>query len=220
MIKAVLFDFDGLLVDTEIVSLKIYQEILSEYGFQFSKEEYSKHYSGKTEVENIQRLINTYHLSLTHQECLNKVLDVEQKLIAQGVELKTGVKPLLQFLKENNFKIALATSSTRERAISILKRHDILHYFDEFVFSEDVNSSKPDPEFFLKACEKLHVSPGKAIVLEDSENGIMAAYNAHIPVICIPDMKKPAKEYLDKALHVYETLNDVIPYLQSFIKEK
>ena len=54
MIKAVLFDFDGLLVDTEIVSLKIYQEILSECRFQFSKEEYSKHYSGKTEVENIQ----------------------------------------------------------------------------------------------------------------------------------------------------------------------
>lgn len=66
MIKAVLFDFDGLLVDTEVVSLKIYQEVLSEYGFQSSKEEYSKHYSGKTEVENIQRLINTYHLSLTH----------------------------------------------------------------------------------------------------------------------------------------------------------
>lgn len=220
MIKAVLFDLDGLLVDTEVVSLKIYQEIVSEYGFQFSKEEYAKHYSGKTEVENIHRLIDTYHLSLTHQECLDKVLDMEQKLITQGVELKAGVKPLLQFLNKNHFKIALATSSTRERAISILKRHNILHYFDAFVFSEDVNSSKPNPEVFLITCEKLHVAPEEAIVLEDSENGIMAAYNAHIPVICIPDMKKPTQDYLDKALRVYETLNDVISYLQSCIKEK
>ena len=81
MIKAAIFDFDGLLVDTEIISLKIYQEILSEYGFSFSKEDYSKYYSGKTEVENIQRLINTYHLSMSYQTCLNKVLEVEQKLI-------------------------------------------------------------------------------------------------------------------------------------------
>ena len=215
MIKAAIFDFDGLLVDTEIISLKIYQEILSEYGFSFSKEDYSKYYSGKTEVENIQRLINTYHLSMSYQTCLNKVLEVEQKLIAQGVDLKPGVKPLLQYLKGNDFKVALATSSTQERALSILKRHQIINYFDAFVFSEDVTSSKPDPEVFLKACIKLGVSTDEAIVLEDSENGIMASYHAHIPVICIPDMKKPAQEYLDKALCVYETLNDVIDYLKS-----
>lgn len=215
MIKAAIFDFDGLLVDTEVISLKIYQEILSEYGFGFSKEDYSKYYSGKTEVENIQRLINTYHLSMSYQTCLNKVLEVEQKLIAQGVDLKSGVKPLLQYLKENDYKVALATSSTKERALSILKRHHIINYFDAFVFSEDVTSSKPDPEVFLKVCKKLDVSTDEAIVLEDSENGIMASYHAHIPVICIPDMKKPAQEYLDKALCVYETLNDVIDYLKS-----
>ena len=215
MIKAVIFDFDGLLVDTEIISLKIYQEILSEFGFDFTKEEYSKHYSGKTEVENIQRFINTFNLPISYQACLNKVLEVEKKLIAQGVELKPGVKPLLAYLKENNFKVALATSSTKERAISILKRHNILNYFDEFVFSEDVKSSKPDPEVFLKACLKLNVSNNEAIVLEDSENGIMASCNAKIPVICIPDMKKPAQEYLDRSLCVFETLNDVIGYLKN-----
>lgn len=215
MIKAVIFDFDGLLVDTEIISLKIYQEILSEYGFDFTKEEYSKYYSGKTEVENIQRFINTYNLPISYQACLNKVLEVEQKLIAQGVELKSGAKPLLAYLKDNNFKVALATSSTKERAISILKRHNILNYFDEFVFSEDVSSSKPNPEVFLKTCEKLHISTDEAIVLEDSENGIMAACNARISVICIPDMKRPSQEYLDRSLHIFETLNDVIGYLKS-----
>lgn len=216
MLKAVIFDFDGLIVDTEVVSLKIYQDLLSEHGFSFSKEEYSKYYSGKTEAENIHRVINTYHLSLSYQECLEKVLDIEQKLISLGVELKAGVKPLLMYLKENNYKVALATSSMKDRALSILKNHDIIQFFDDFVFSEDVKSSKPNPEVFLKACEKLNVLTDEAIVLEDSENGIMASCNAHIPVICIPDMKRPAKEFLEKTTAVYETLNDVIDYLKTY----
>lgn len=215
MIKAAIFDLDGLLVDTEIVSLKIYQELLSEYGYSFTKEEYAKHYSGKTEKENIKRFIDTYNLSVSYQECLDEVLNIERKLISQGVELKTEVKSLFVYLKENNYKIALATSSTKDRAISILKGHDILSYFDEFIFSEDVTLSKPNPEVFLKACEKINVSTNEAIVLEDSENGIMAAYNAHIPVICIPDMKRPAKEYLEKTIAVCKTLNDVIDYLKT-----
>ncbi|MGZ7897898.1 HAD family hydrolase [Ligilactobacillus salivarius] len=130
MIKAAIFDLDGLLVDTEIVSLKIYQELLSEYGYSFTKEEYAKHYSGKTEKENIKRFIDTYNLSVSYQECLDEVLNIERKLISQGVELKVGVKSLLVYLKENNYKVALATSSTKDRAISILKGHDILSYFD------------------------------------------------------------------------------------------
>lgn len=118
MIKAAIFDLDGLLVDTEIVSLKIYQELLSEYGYSFTKEEYVKHYIGKTEKENIKRFIDTYNLSVSYQEYLDEVLNIERKLISQGVELKVGVKSLLVYLKENNYKVALATSSTKiERSL-------------------------------------------------------------------------------------------------------
>ena len=68
MIKAAIFDLDGLLVDTEIVSLKIYQELLSEYGYSFTKEEYAKHYSGKTEKENIKRFIDTLECPLSSRQ--------------------------------------------------------------------------------------------------------------------------------------------------------
>lgn len=96
---------------------------------------------GKTEKENIKRFIDTYNLSVSYQECLDEVLNIsERKLISQGVELKVGVKSLLMYLKENNYKVTLATSSTKDRAISILKGQHILSYFDEFVFSEDVNT--------------------------------------------------------------------------------
>lgn len=215
MLKAALFDLDGLLVDTEVVSLKIYQALLAEVGVSFTKAEYAKHYSGKTEVANIRRLLDTYQLAMSEQACLDKVLALEQKLIAQGVELKPWAQPLLAYLKQHHFKVALATSSTKERALALLSQHKVLAYFDEFVFSEDVKQGKPNPEVFLKACEKLGVTTKEAVVFEDSENGIMAAVNANLPVICIPDMKKPAAEYLAETAAVYENLADAIAYFKN-----
>lgn len=129
---------------------------------------------------------------------MDKVLALEQKLIAQGVELKRGAQPLLAYLKQYHFKVALATSSTKERALVLLSQHKVLTYFDEFVFSEDVKQRKPNPEVFLKACE----------------NGIMAAVNANLPVLCIPDMKQPAAEYLAKTVAVYKNLADAIAYFK------
>ena len=213
--KAIIFDFDGLLADTEIISFKVYQKLLSDYGFSFSKEEYAKHYSGKTEAANVARLIDTYHLPWTQQEGFNQVVEIEKRFIAEGVELKQGANQLLTYLKNKGLKAALATSSTKDRAMDILQKHEIHQFFDAFVFSEDVQRSKPDPEVFLKACEKLGVAHDEAIVLEDSENGILAAWQAQIPVICIPDMKKPAQSFLDKTLAAANTLEDVIDYLEN-----
>lgn len=213
--KAIIFDFDGLLVDTEIISFKVYQKLLADYGFSFSKEEYAKHYSGKTEAANVARLIDTYHLPWTQQEGFNQVVEIEKRFIAEGVELKQGANQLLTYLKNKGLKAALATSSTKDRAMDILQKHEIHQFFDVFVFSEDVQRSKPDPEVFLKACEKLDIAHDEAIVLEDSENGILAAWQAQIPVICIPDMKKPAQSFLDKTLAAANTLEDVIDYLEN-----
>lgn len=214
MTKAVLFDFDGLLVDTEGLSLMMYQELLHEYGYDLSEAEYSADYSGKTEKGNVTHLIDACHLPLTFEQCWDRVMENEERLFAQGVDLKPGVRELLEYLKQNGYQTAVATSSTRDRAMNILKRHGIYQLFDEFVFSEDVRSSKPEPEVFLKACEKLNVLAGEALVLEDSENGILAAHNAGIPVICIPDMKRPSEDHLKKTAAVCNSLFEVMDYLE------
>lgn len=214
MVKAIIFDFDGLLVDTEIVSYKIYKELLQEYGYAYTKEEYAQNFSGKTEIKNVENLIETYRLPWTLEDGLKNVLEVETRFLSQGVDLKHGVKELLQFLKENEYKIGLATSSTKDRALNILRQHGIIDYFNIFVFGNEVEKGKPNPDIFLKACEKLHENPKNCLVLEDSEAGIEASYSANIPVICIPDMKKPAMQYLDKTVAVYETLDKVIDFLQ------
>lgn len=214
MIKAVIFDFDGLVVDTEIVSYRIYKELLQQYGYEYTIEQYAKDYSGKTEIANITRLINTYHLPWSVNEGMNLVFQTEERILKEGVELKKGVRELLNYLKDNNYGIALATSSTAERAFSIMNHHDIKKYFEAFVFAEDVSNSKPNPEIFLKAAEKLGDNCLNCLVLEDSEAGIEAANNAGIQVICVPDMKKPDQIHVDKTTAVLQSLLEVIDFLK------
>ena len=213
MIKAVIFDFDGLLVDTEIISYRIYKTILEKYSHSFSMEEYARNYSGKTEKENIRNLIDTYRLPLSFDECFSLEQETEKELFEKGVELKPGALKLLRYLNEKRYKIAIATSSDRERAMKILKNHCLYSYFMAGVFAEDISHCKPDPEIFLKAAEKLNEYPECCLVLEDSEAGIQAACNAGMKVICVPDMKRPDDVYLDKCLAVKDTLDEVIDIL-------
>ena len=213
MIKAVIFDLDGLLIDSEIISYKIYKEILHQFGYDFSIEEYAQNFSGKTEVNNVKNLIYKYSLSWTVEIGLENVLKIESKFLSQGVALKPGVQELLSYLKNKCFKIAIASSSTKDRALTILRQHNIIEYFNEFVFGYEVEKGKPAPDIFLKACDKLSVNPEECLVLEDSETGIQAAYSANIPVICIPDMKVPSQHYLDMTKTVLHSLEEVIHYL-------
>ena len=213
MIKAVIFNLDGLLIDSEIVSYKIYKEILNQFGHSFSIEEYAQNFSGKTEVKNVTNLIDTYNLPWTVEVGLDNVLKVEDKFINEGIDLKTGVKKLLTYLKDKNLKIAIASSSTRDRALTILRQHNIVEYFDEFVFGNEIEKGKPNPDIFLKACDKISVNPEECLVLEDSESGIQAAYSANIPVIWIPDMKVPNQYYLNMTKAVLSSLEKVIYYL-------
>ena len=213
MTKAVIFDLDGLLVDTELISYKIYKEILSAYGYDFLMEEYLQKYSGKTVVQNVTHLIDVHHLPWTLEFGFHKVSGMEKGFIAQGVELKPGARELLFFLRENHFKVAMASSSIEERALNILRQHNIVEYFDEFVFGYEVKKGKPAPDIFLKACEKIREVPEDCLVLEDSEAGIQAAFSAHIPVICVPDMKVPNQHYLDMTQATLTSLDKVITYL-------
>ena len=88
-----------------------------------------------------------------------------------------------------------------------------MKYFDDSICGDEVANGKPNPEVFLKACQKLDVKPHEAIVLEDSEAGIQAACSAKIPVICIPDMKYPEDKYVSMTTQIYNSLDQVITYL-------
>ena len=122
---------------------------------------------------------------------------------------------LLLWLKQHQIKTIVATSSSRQRVDEILKNADILPYIDDSICGDEVTHGKPDPEIFLKACEKAGVSIKVAIVLEDSEAGIEAAYRGGLDVICIPDMKYPEHIYQVKTTAIFSSLDDVIDYLKN-----
>ncbi len=215
MIKAIIFDMDGLMIDSEKISYKCYKAILNKYGYSFTLDEYIKDYPGKPLMASLEFINEKYHLNYDVQEQLEYFHQLEYDFIEnEGVQLKKGLLELLHYLKENNYQTIIASSSHQERAETLLKAHHISHYFDDTVYGKEVKRGKPFPDIFLKACEKLNIQTNEALVLEDSEAGIQAAYDAGIPVICIPDLKYPQQEYIDKTEAVLESLKDVISYIQ------
>ena len=214
MIKAILFDLDGIVIDSEPIAYGILQEMVGKYGYNISLTDYATKYLGKSVATGMVTMANTFNLPTTPDELFKEYLEKEQEKLEKGIPLKSGAKEILTYLKSNGYKTIVASSSTRERAEKILRDNDVLKYFDDLIFGYEVPKGKPNPDIFIKACEKLGVKENEAIVIEDSEAGIDAAFSANIPVICIPDMKLPGKKHLKKATLVLNSLFDVIDYLE------
>lgn len=215
MIKGVIFDFDGLVVDSEYISFESYRDFLENYDIEFTKEDYITYCPGKQLMTTLNFFKEHYHLDIDIEKASLYFKEREQYYMDKdGVSLKKGIKELLDYLRNENIHICLATSSVKERAMNILQEHHLDCYFDAFVFGGEVKRGKPFPDVFLKACEKINVKPEEALVLEDSEAGIEASYSAKIRVICIPDMKQPDLEHRNMAVCVYPDLTYVKDYIE------
>lgn len=215
MPKGIIFDMDGLLVDSEIISFKMYRALLAHHGIlDFTTNDYATNYSGHNELDNMNNLIQTFNLPITTATGLHYVQQIETELLEKGVALKPGAQQLLAFLADHQYLIGLATSSTADRAHLILKQNNIQHYFDTLTFNAEINHGKPAPDIFNKARTKMALAPNDALIFEDSEAGIQAANAANIPVICIPDMHQPAPAILAKAVAVYPNLTAAIAYFE------
>ena len=215
MKKAIIFDLDGLLIDSEIISYNLYADLLRKYQFRFSLERYARQYSGKNEVTNMQNLIFTYHLPITLEQGLSYVSALEKDYFARGIPLRPGALELLNYLKHRQIKILLASSSTRERALFALSQNHIETYFDAMVFGPEIAHGKPAPDIFIKTQAKSGEAGADCLILEDSEAGIRAAYAAGIDVICIPDMKRPDDVFLSATAAVLPSLLDVPLWLDT-----
>ena len=215
MIKAIIFDMDGLMIYSERVTFECYQERLKDMNLTMD-EEFYKTLLGKPIKGIYQRFYDVYGNDFPIE---NVIQDVHQLMAerfeTEGVPVKKGLVELLHYLKDNNYKTIVATSSNRDRVDKILAQAKITEFFDDSICGDEVTKGKPNPEVFLKSCQKLGVNVDEAIVLEDSEAGIQASYDANIKVICIPDMKYPKKQYEEKTFKILKDLTEVTAYLKS-----
>lgn len=139
---------------------------------------------------------------------------VEECIKENGIQLKPGVIELLQWLKENHIRAAIATATDMERTNRYLKMLGIHEYFDKLISATMVKEGKPSPDIYLYACEQLGRKPEECIAVEDSPNGVLSAYRAGCKVVMVPDQTAPEEELKSKLFACVETLTDIQGLLQ------
>lgn len=207
MIKAVIFDFDGVIINTSGISFKIWNKLFSEVGIDFSMDDYRKFQGTKSEYK-IRKILEREG---KHNEDLVKDLTKKRETIKDAFfenmsreqlenDAIPGVIDFLNDLKERNMIIALNTSSGKNIVLTILNKLSIREHFNAITFAEDVKNSKPDPESYIITSEKIRIPPKNCLVFEDAVNGIKAAKNAGMKVIAVninnnyDDLKKENPE--------------------------
>lgn len=178
MMKALIFDMDGVIIDSEPVHFESDKMTMREYGIEITDEILSS-YVGVANPVMWAEIKEIYSLGCSVDELLHKQLKYKFELFGTK-KLKTidGIRELIDLLKRKDIKVGLASSSPRVFIELMLKNLGIIGFFDVIVSGEDVSKSKPAPDIFLKASTLLGVAPDDCLVIEDSEHGVKAAKNA------------------------------------------
>ena len=214
-IKAVLFDMDGLMVDTESLSTEAFINSAKAQGYNMTKEETLK-VLGFTKA-------NIYQFWIDYFQGTNvdgkKLVDdhyeyIENVLYTVGPEKMPYVEELLKYLRENNYKIAVASSSDTEDIKNNLEKTKLEKYIDEIASGAEVENGKPAPDVFLLAAKRLGVDAKDCLILEDSKAGIKAGKASGAMVFMVPDMFTVDKECEDTADRILTNLGEVIEILE------
>jgi HAD superfamily hydrolase (TIGR01509 family) len=210
---AVIFDMDGLMLDTEPLAARAWGDAATALGVEFDMTlalamvgrnfpdcatMVRAHYSAGYPVD---ALLGRWHAA--YDELVER----------EGLTVKPGVRELLDWLEAGSIPRAVATSTRRERARAKLIRTSLLPRFQEIVGGDEVARGKPHPDIYIETARRLHVSAGDCLVLEDSEPGVRAALAAGMTPIMVPDMRPPPADLLAIDLLILPTLSDVVRHL-------
>jgi len=188
MIRGIIFDFDGLIVDTEWSIYQSWLEIFDSFNAALPLEQWTS-IIGTSEHEHFDPfdlLERQVGRTLDRQILRQKRQDRELELV-RAQPILPGVEEILKTARAQNLKLGIASSSDRNWVAGNLTRLDLLAYFDVIHTSDDVERTKPDPALYLLALQSLGLSPGEAIVFEDSPHGVKAAKEAGIFTVAVPN---------------------------------
>lgn len=186
-VAAVIFDLDGVLVDTAVFHYQAWKRLAKQFDFDFTEVE-NEQLKGVSRVDSLNLILKWANKEVPTQEkeqlaALKNTWYLELVENMRNGDVLPGTIDVLTYLKAKNKKIALGSAS--KNAIRILEKTGILHYFDAIIDGNAVKNSKPDPEVFLKAAAEVGVAPAASVVLEDAQAGIEAARAANMQVIAV-----------------------------------
>jgi len=187
--RAVIFDMDGVIIDSEPLWRNAMMRGFADYDVKFTEDDCRKT-TGMRLNEVIAYWYKIYPDKLKDQHAVNlSIISYLINLINQEGKAMPGLIETLDFIKRNNIKIGLSTSSDHILIETILSKLEIRHFFDEIVSAQHLKYGKPHPEVYLTCAEKLNIHPMDCMVIEDSINGIVSAKAAQMNVIAIPDVE-------------------------------
>jgi HAD superfamily hydrolase (TIGR01509 family) len=211
--SAVIFDMDGLLVDSEPLYMRAWQQAASELGFALTDEFYHS-LLGLPEPESESAVLDAFGSEFRMCDFRTRWKQLWIDMVEAGeLQPKTGALELLRALEADRIPLAVATSSSRDYATLSLERTGLRHFFLHTVVAEDVLQGKPAPDIFFHAASRLGVAPSQCLVLEDSSTGAEAGLSAGMSVILVPDLIEPPDECASRVLMVATSLREAGPHV-------
>ena len=212
-IRGVISDMDGVILDSEKLYVRFWCEAGNFYGYPMQPE----HALGIRSMARpyaIEKLQGWFGEGFDYDLVRNKRVELMDTYVSEhGIDAKPGAKELLSCLKEQGFRVALATATAKDRAEAYLERLDLLQYFDVVASARMVAHGKPEPDIYLYAAEQLGLNPQECLALEDSPNGVRSAHAAGCKTILVPDLDDPSGQLEGLIDGVADGLLDVIKFL-------
>lgn len=214
MVKAVIFDMDGVLIDTEKWLNTYWRQAAAEAGFDMKVEHALaiRSLAGKYAAPYLQDILGKSFSYWTIRERRKELM--KEHIAQHGIDKKPGVDEVLDYLREHGIVTAVATATDPVRAKEYLTKIGIYEKFDKVICATMVENGKPKPDIYLYACEQIGMKPEECLAVEDSPNGVRAAVDAGIRTIMVPDLTQPEGETAEIITAKADTLYDLILMLE------
>jgi len=186
MIQAVIFDFDGVLLDTSDQLYQGYKKVFTRLNIDYKKEQFNENYGLKTK-EHFKKVLSENNIRISNEE-LNKLVeerDIFYRGICNNLELLPGARKLLYELKNKNIKLGVASSTSRGNLNFFLPKLGLQDYFDHILAGNEVTRGKPHPEIYLTICDHLNIKPSYCVGIEDTDKGINALKSANMKAVAV-----------------------------------
>lgn len=217
--KAVVFDMDGVLFDTEVLCMKSWVAVAKEKGLPGMEEVFPK-CIGCNANGSKKYVMEAYGEDFDYEGFRKQASEWFWNYIeTNGLPVKPGAEEILTWLKENGWVIGLASSTRQSTVLNHLEQAGFRGFFSAVVTGDMVEHGKPDPDIYLLTCRKLSAEPWSTYAIEDSPNGIRAAHSAEMMPLMVPDMLAPDEEMRTLSVEIFGDLYGVMEYFRQRLKD-